>query len=836
MNENNLFYFDDPYCFWDSYQRIIFQALFMVFIVLGIIFFLAFLIFDISPLKEISPFLLFYFCYCFIKKNFPEKYITKAIFRPRKKINVSYYTSPTFKEIITLAKEKFFSLPPMASLLMACLSNKQIKNYLSKLEISDKEIKEIKEKIISLFENQNNQNKKFVFSLKEYLNQISPCLIEKAKNLNLNYINEAALFIVLIENHLEIEEIFKEYKITKKDLEIVLKISQPKKKTSVLKGLSSLERNIFKIKEEIKTNPSLTSRPTPLLDKYGLDFTELAQSLKIGIMIGHEEEYNRLLNILTREGKRNVLLIGPEGIGKETIVSFLAYNIVRGNSPKELLYHRLIHFSLASFLSSEKDYVSFFNILKKIVEEIILNKDLIIYFKDFYLFKIFSDKSGFSALEVLRPLFDSPFIKIIADSPLSEYHRHLENHPVVKENFDIVEVKEITSDQALEILAFRVLELEEKRKVNISYRAIKRSIFLAQKFLKNIPLPGSAESILNEAIEGVKKYGKKDLKEEDIINLVSEKTEIPLEIAKGEEKEKLLNLEELIHQYIIDQEEAVHLVSSYLRQYRAGLSESQKPIGVFLFVGPTGVGKTELAKTLAKVYFGNEKLIVRFDMSEYHDPKSIFRLIGDPEGNIEGELTESVKRKPYSLLLLDEFEKAHLKVLDLFLQVFDEGRLTDNMNQVIDFTNTIIIATSNARSDYLKDQLERGVNYEILKEEFKKVLLDYFKPELLNRFDEVIIFKPLDEENIKKIVKLKLEILKQQVKERHFIELEFKEEVIQKLAQIGYNPILGARPLNSVIRKFIKDPLAQTILSSKEKPKRICFLLKENQIISSIIE
>jgi ATP-dependent Clp protease ATP-binding subunit ClpC len=650
-------------------------------------------------------------------------------------------------------------------------------------------------------------------------------------------LDETVLFLALIEKNPELEEIFKDYKIDKKDLEIIFKLNQLKKKITVLKGLSSLERNIFKVREEIKTNPSLTSRPTPLLDKYGLDFTELALSLKIGIMVGHEEEYGSLLNILTREGKRNALLIGPEGIGKETIVSFLAYNIVRDKVPKELSYHRLIHFSLASFLSSEKDYVSLFNILKKIVDEIVLNKDLIIYFKDFYLFKTFSDKSGFSALEVLRPLFDSPFIKIIADSPLSEYHRYLENHPLVKENFDIIEVKEVTPDQALEILAFRALELEEKRRINISFKATKRAIFLAQKFFKNIPLPGSAESILTEAIEGVKKYSKKDLREEDIVNLVSEKTEIPLEIAQEEkEKLKLLNLESIIHQYIVNQEEAVQLVSSYLRQYRSGLSEGQKPIGVFLFVGPTGVGKTELAKTLTKVYFGNEKLMIRFDMSEYHDPKSIFRLIGDPEGNMEGELTESVKRHPYSLLLLDEFEKAHPKVLDLFLQVFDEGRLTDNMNQVIDFTNTIIIATSNARSDYLKDRLEKGASYEQIKEDFKKVLLDYFKPELLNRFDEVIIFKPLNEKNIRQIVKLKLENLKQQIKEKHLIELEFKEEVIQKLAQVGYNPLLGARPLNSVIRKFIKDPLALIILSSKEKPKKIIFLLKDNQITSSFIE
>ena len=245
----------------------------------------------------------------------------------------------------------------------------------------------------------------------------------------------------------------------------------------------------------------------------------------------------------------------------------------------------------------------------------------------------------------------------------------------------------------------------EKNKISIQYRAIKRAVILAQRFFDE-PLPSAAEHLLTEVIMGVKNEGKTVLVEEDIMNLVTEKTEIPLEITSEEEKDKLLNLEELIHQFIVNQEEAVKTVASYLRQYRAGLTEGKKPIGVFLFVGPTGVGKTELAKTLAKIYFGNEKLMIRFDMSEYQEAK-VFFVYWRPRKRNSGELTEAVRKKPYSLILLDEFEKAHFKVLDLFLQVFDEGRLTDNYGQTIDFTNTIIIATSNARSDYLKDQLRK---------------------------------------------------------------------------------------------------------------------------------
>jgi len=239
-------------------------------------------------------------------------------------------------------------------------------------------------------------------------------------------------------------------------------------------------------------------------------------------------------------------------------------------------------------------------------------------------------------------------------------------------------------------------------------------LLLAKRFLTDTPLPSSAESLLTEALEGARQRKQKLVTEQDIVNLVSVKTSIPLEVSQGEETERLLSLEQDIHKSFINQEEAVALVADALRQYRAGLANPNKPIGVFLFVGPTGVGKTELSKILAKVYFGSEKLMIRFDMSEYQDQRGVFRFIGDPEGQTSGVLTEAVKERPFSLILLDEFEKAHPKVLDLFLPLFDEGRLTDNLGNTIDFTNTIIIATSNALSDYIKDEIEKGTAFNTL--------------------------------------------------------------------------------------------------------------------------
>ena len=375
-----------------------------------------------------------------------------------------------------------------------------------------------------------------------------------------------------------------------------------------------------------------------------------------------------------------------------------------------------------------------------------------------------------------------------------DYRRYLELDSIIKENFEIIKVKELSPEESIRFLVYRSLELKRKTKIKISYKAIKRAVTLAQRFLTSAPLPSSAESLLTEAIEGVRRKGKKIVLEQDIVDLVSLKTQVPLEISSEQEREKLLNLEKLIHQDLINQEKAVSVVSAALRQYRTGLTNTKKPIGVFLFVGPTGVGKTQLAKTLAKIYFGSEKTMIRFDMAEYQDRKSIDRFIGNPEGTMSGSLTEAVKSNPFSLILLDEFEKAHSDVLNIFLPVFDEGRLTDNLGQAIDFTNTIIIATSNALSDFIKNEIEKNADIDDLSERLKKKLANYFKPELLNRFNEVVVFRPLTQEHLKEIVKLKLNELVSVLSKNKKIELSFDNSVIERLSQLGYNPIFGARP------------------------------------------
>jgi ATP-dependent Clp protease ATP-binding subunit ClpA len=301
----------------------------------------------------------------------------------------------------------------------------------------------------------------------------------------------------------------------------------------------------------------------------------------------------------------------------------------------------------------------------------------------------------------------------------------------------------------------------------------------------------------------------------DRVTAVAEaKINIPLHEAAGEEAEILLHMEDFIHERLIDQEEAVVAVAQALREYRSGLTRKGGPIASFLFVGPTGVGKTELAKILAKIQFGSEKMMVRFDMTEYQDKQSFFRFIGSPDGTTRGALTDAVLEKPYCLVLLDEFEKAFPDILNLFLQVFDDGRLTDNLGRTVDFTNTIIIATSNAHSDIINESLSKGESMADIAEYLRRRLIDVFKPELLNRFSKIIVFKNLLPVELDKIVRLNLGELAETVKNQGMV-MEFDDAAVKKLVQLGYDPAFGARPLRRVIDEKLRAPLSEAILSKK---------------------
>ena len=338
-------------------------------------------------------------------------------------------------------------------------------------------------------------------------------------------------------------------------------------------------------------------------------------------------------------------------------------------------------------------------------------------------------------------------------------------------------------------------------------------------------------------MEVANEIGDKKIDVEDIIKIAERKVNIPLHIASKDEANILLDLENIIHKKYINQDDAVSAVARALREYRSGLSRKGGPIATFLFVGPTGVGKTELAKMLAKIQFGSSDAMTRFDMTEYQDKQSFFRFIGSPDGNVLGALTESIIQKPYGIILLDEFEKAHPDILNLFLQVFDDGRLTDNGGRTVDFQNTIIVATSNAHSEFIKESIEAGKVISEIAIEIKNKLSSYFRPELLNRFSSIIVFRTLSQEHIYKIASLQLADLSVTVKEVQGIDLSFDDTAISEVARLGYDPVFGARPLRGVISEKLRSVLAEKILKGElVRGSSVKVAVQENLLVFDVIQ
>jgi ATP-dependent Clp protease ATP-binding subunit ClpA len=561
-------------------------------------------------------------------------------------------------------------------------------------------------------------------------------------------------------------------------------------------------------------NRAWTARPTPTLDQFSDDLTDLARQQQVGFLIGHQQEYDTIVNVLARGTKQNVLIIGEPGVGKETIVSHLAFNIVKDTVPGALFDKRLVSLSIGELVSGAgPEEIS--NRVSTVVNEIMAAKNVILYIPDVHnLFKTAGE--GFmNVASMLLPAIASDSFQVIGSTYAREFKIEIEPHTDFLNAFEPVRIEEISEDDAIRLLTYTSIILEKQYKVIISFEAVKAAVSIAHKYFKQRPLPASAEDLLKEALADATHRNEKMLTDEIVVAVAERKVNIPIHKATKEEAEKLLNLEEIIHENLVDQVQAVTAVARSLRQYRSGLARSSGPIATFLFVGPTGVGKTELAKILAKTQFGSEQLMLRFDMSEYQDKQSIFRFIGTPDGKMSGTLTESVIQKPYSLILLDEFEKAHPDVLNLFLQVLDDGRITDNVGRVVDFQNTIVIATSNANSDFIKESIEAGRTIDAIKDEFKKKLATYFRPELLNRFSDIIIFKNLSVDDTLAIARLQVQKLVKTLNEDQGIAMDIDDAVVQYLARIGYDPVFGARPLRTVINDRIKSQLAEMILRNE---------------------
>jgi ATP-dependent Clp protease ATP-binding subunit ClpC len=697
--------------------------------------------------------------------------------------------------------------------VLQLLDFEEIKDGLRRLDVKADEFKQKAEELLNV----GLQDKATAPQKEERLKQVGLLVanaLEQALSSSHRFIEPSDLFsaAAMVEDEAA-SRLFNVFSIGAGDLERALIFASISRKLGRLPNtLGGFVLSAPRIRHRIM-NRAWTSRPTPTLDKYSTDFTDLARQNQMGFLIGHKEEYERLVNTLARPINPNALLVGEAGVGKETIISHLAFKLVKDEVPAPLFDKRLVSLDLAGLVAGAPPEELSAR-LKKIIEEITAAGNIILYIPDIHNLLRTSGTAYLSAADEIMPVIMDNRFPIIGSSYPRDFKQLIEPRSDFAGVFEVIRVDEISEADAEKVLSYDGLLLERQFHITVSFGAVKKAVVLAKKYFRNKFLPSSAEELLKSALVEAQRRGEKYLGPELVVSAAEEKVNIPIHEAGGEEAARLLKLEEIIHERLVDQEEAVKAVADSLREYRSGLTRAGGPIANFLFVGPTGVGKTELAKILAAVQFGSEKAMVRFDMTEYQDKQSFYRFIGSPDGSTSGALTDAILQKPYSLILLDEFEKAFPDILNLFLQVFDDGRLTDNLGRTVDFTNTIIIATSNAHSDIINEALNKGESMTDIAEYLKKKLVDVFKPELLNRFSRVVVFKNLAPADLEKIVILNLKELASAVSAQG-IKIEFDPPVVKQLAKLGYDPAYGARPLRRAIDEKIRAPLAQEILRRK---------------------
>lgn len=640
-----------------------------------------------------------------------------------------------------------------------------------------------------------------------------------------------------------------------------------------------------------------------ILERYSRDVTQLAKEGKLDPVIGREEEITRVMQILCRRTKNNPALIGEAGVGKTAIAEGLAQKIVANEVPEMLKNKRMIELNIGSLVAGSKFRGDFEQRMKGIMEEIRKAKGKIILFVD-ELHTIVGAGAAEGAVDagnILKPALARGELQCIGATTLDEYKKHIEKDQALTRRFQPVYVSEPSIEDTIKILIGLKPKYEQHHGIKISDSAISACATLSHKYISDRFLPDKAIDLLDEAasklrlslylapphikemenkLQELSKKGKEAVEaqnyeeaarlrdesetiskqytnernkwlekrgidevvdEEDIAEVVSKWTGIPVYRVLMEESEKLLKIEENLHHRIVGQEEAVRAVANAIRVSRAGLRDEHRPIGSFIFLGPTGVGKTELAKALAEFLFDSELALLRVDMSEYQERHTVSRLIGAPPGYVGyeegGQLTEPVRRRPFRVILFDEIEKAHPDIYNTLLQIMDDGRLTDAQGRSVDFKHTIIIMTSNVGTQELQkkglgfDVRNSTQDYETMKQELLAQTKKHFRPEFLNRVDEIIVFHSLEREHIEKIVELEFNKLSKTVAEKK-IKIELTHEAKTLFATQGYNPEYGARPLKQTIRRLVENPLSIAILKGEFKEgDHIILKARDNQII-----
>ncbi|MBN7274156.1 AAA domain-containing protein [Ligilactobacillus pobuzihii] len=626
---------------------------------------------------------------------------------------------------------------------------------------------------------------------------------------------------------------------------------------------------------------------TPTLDGLARNLNEMADNGQIDPVVGRQKEVTRVIQILSRRTKNNPVLLGEPGVGKTAIAEGFAQEIINDNVPVELANKRVMMLDMGSLVAGTKYRGEFEDRLKKILDEVYHDGNVILFIDELHtLIGAGGAEGAIDASNILKPALARGEVQVIGATTLDEYQKYVESDAALERRFATIIVEEPTDEQSLDILKGLRPKYEKHHQLKITDEALDAAVKMSNRYITNRFLPDKAidlmdesaarvhiassggqqkvtkashklkeaksakeQALVNEEFEDAAKYRKQELKwkdklaklsdqeaavdgnytkqveEEDVANVVSEWTGVPVTQLTKSESERLVNLEDILHKRVVGQNEAIAAVAKAIRRARSGLGDPTRPIGSFMFLGPTGVGKTELAKALAEAMFGDEDNMVRIDMSEYMEKYSTSRLIGAPPGYVGydegGQLSEKVRNKPYSVVLLDEVEKAHPDVFNILLQVLDDGFLTDSKGRKVDFRNTIIIMTSNLGATDVRDKKEVGFaaksstdDYQAMSEQIKGRLKQTFRPEFLNRIDEVVIFHSLNKEQLHEIVKLMTREVIDRIKEQG-IKLKLTPAAIDVVAKAGFDPEYGARPIRRAVQSEIEDRLSEALLEGK---------------------
>jgi len=585
------------------------------------------------------------------------------------------------------------------------------------------------------------------------------------------------------------------------------------------------EKKKFWTKENLRKKRPLardwTAGYTPLLDEFSFDITNSLRAKTPSGVVLHEKEISQLEDVLVKEGDNCAVLVGEVGSGRKEIIFNLARKILEEKSYPQLNFSRVLELNLPNLFAASPSLEEVEINLQNIFVEATNAGNIILVIKDIENYiGLQEDKQAVTKIDIsgiLSEFIAYPTFRLIGITTFQGYQKAMTQGSIIMNRLSKVEVPPATPEETLLVLEEKILPIERETKILMSFPAIRELINFTDRFIGDIPFPKKAVDLLNEVfIYKLRKGDGRIILPEDVAEFVSRKFEVPVGAIAKEEKDILLNLEKLLHERLIDQEEAVSEIANALRRARADIQKRKRTLGNFLFLGPTGVGKTETAKALARVYFKSEKRIIRLDMSEYQEVSSIERLIGS--ATEPGYLTKMVREDPFSLVLLDEIEKAHPNILNLFLQVLDEGRLTDGSGRLVDFKNTIIIATSNAGADLITEAIKKGQNLQDYKEDFINEILKrgIFRPEFLNRFDAVVLFKTLSKDDLQKIANLILNDIREGLLEKN-IDFQITPELVEKIAEIGFHPEFGAREMRRVLQQTVENNISKAIIAETIK-------------------